>query len=73
MTPQKITLAVVEDVVVTKPRWSHAGRRGKDIDDVQNVIAIQGNKIDWPYVYSWCDRHGTRELLDQVRQSLQLD
>jgi hypothetical protein len=29
-----------EDVIITKLRWSHAGGRLKDIEDVENVIAI---------------------------------
>ena len=59
-----------EDVIITKLRWSRAGGRRKDIEDAENVIAVQGERIDWDYVTSWCDRHGTRELLDRVRQSL---
>lgn len=66
-------LPTAEDVIVTKLRWSHAGRRQKDIDDVANVIAVQGDRIDWEYVNLWCDRHGTRELLDNVRRSLPPD
>jgi hypothetical protein len=60
----------VEDVIITKLRWSQAANRQKDLEDVRNVIAIQGDRIDWAYVNSWCDRHGTRELLDRTRQSL---
>jgi hypothetical protein len=60
----------VEDVVITKLRWSHGGGRRKDLEDVENVVAVQGDRIDWDYVTGWCDRHGTRELLDQVQQSL---
>jgi len=36
-----------EDVIVMKLRWSHGGRRGKDLDDAQNVIAVQSDCIDW--------------------------
>jgi len=31
---------------------------------------IQGDRLDWPYVESWCDRHGTRALLDEIRRSV---
>ncbi len=24
----------------------------------------------WPYVYGWCDQHGTRALLDEIRSSI---
>jgi hypothetical protein len=63
-------LPTAEDVIITKLRWSRAGRRRKDLEDVENVIAVQGGGIDWDYVNSWCDRHGTRELLEDVRRSI---
>lgn len=62
----------VEDVIVMKLRWaaSRGKRDGKDAGDVANVIAVSGDMIDWPYVYSWCDQHGTRELLESIRRSI---
>jgi hypothetical protein len=65
-----IWLPTPEDVIVTKLRWSLAGKRAKDVDDVRNVIAVQAERIDWDYVHRWCDVHGTRELLEQIRRSL---
>lgn len=63
-------IPTAEDVIITKLRWSlHAGR-SKDRDDARDVIAVQGDRIDWDYVHSWCDRHGTRALLDEVRSSI---
>ena len=59
-----------EDVVITKLRWSRQGQRGKDTDDVRNIVAVQGDNLDWDYVHRWCDQHGTRELLDEIRQSI---
>jgi hypothetical protein len=63
-------LPTVEDVVVTKLRWADRAGRRKDRDDLQNVIAVQGDAIDWDYVYAWADRHGTRGLLDEIRRSI---
>ena len=65
---RSVWIASLEDMVVTKLRWSqHAGRE-KDISDARNLIGVQREHIDWPYVESWCDRHGTRELLERLRQ-----
>jgi hypothetical protein len=65
---RSVWIASLEDMIVTKLRWSqHAGRE-KDISDARNLIAVQHSRIDWPYVESWCDRHGTRQLLDRLRQ-----
>jgi len=60
-------IATLEDMIVTKLRWAqHAGRE-KDVADVRNLISVQTDTIDWPYVESWCDLHGTRELLNRLR------
>jgi hypothetical protein len=63
-------ILAVEDVIITKLRWAVALNRAKDIEDVRNVATVQSGRIDWSYVLPWCDQHGTRELLDQIRQSL---
>ncbi len=67
---REVNLPTVEDVLVTKLRWALGAKRSKDGDDVRDVIAVQDRNIDWPYVYGWCDRHGTRELLDEIRRSI---
>lgn len=56
--------------MISKLRWaSHAGR-GKDRDDVRHCIAVQGDAVDWPYVHGWCNRHETRELLEEILRSI---
>ncbi|MFQ5490802.1 MAG: hypothetical protein ACE5GE_08790 [Phycisphaerae bacterium] len=59
-----------EDVIVTKIRWSKQGQRSKDTDDARNVMAVQGGNLDWDYIHRWCDEHGTRQLLDDIRKSI---
>ncbi len=59
-------MPTAEDVIITKLRWA----RSKDRDDVRDVIAVQGDAIDWPYVHAWADQHGTRGLLDEIRASI---
>jgi hypothetical protein len=55
-----------EDVVVMKLRWSKGGNRSKDIGDVANVLAMRRQELDLDYVRRWCDRQGTRELLERM-------
>jgi hypothetical protein len=33
-------------------------------------MSSEAISIDWPYVESWCDRHGSRKLLEQIREEL---
>jgi hypothetical protein len=55
-----------EDVIVMKVRW----RRPLDLEDARYVIALHAQLIDWAYIERWCDTHGTRQILDEVRRSI---
>jgi hypothetical protein len=70
MLDRQVILPTPEDVIVTKLRWTLQIKRNKDWDDIRDVIAVQGDRIDWDYVYSWSERHGTRAVLDEIRQSI---
>lgn len=65
---RKAYLPTREDVLITKLRWLLLAGRSKDESDVRALLTIHLQNFDWPYVESWCDRHGTRELLEKLRQ-----
>jgi hypothetical protein len=71
---QLIYMPTAEDVVITKLNWGEKGGRLKDRLDVKDVIAVQGSAaLDWDYIYRWCDLHGTRGLLDEIRSEIPPD
>jgi len=59
-------LPTAEDVVIQKLRW----QRRKDIEDAKNVLAVQMKHLDWDYLERWTAVHGTRDLLDELREEL---
>jgi hypothetical protein len=63
---RRIWLPKAEDVIIMKLRWA----RGRDQDDVRAVMGVQGDKLDWPYIEAWCERHGTRALLEEIRRTV---
>ena len=64
---QPTHVLTAEDVIVTKLRWA----RGKDRDDVRDVIAMQGSAaLDWNYIHHWTGEHGSCAKLDAIRASL---
>lgn len=63
-------ILTAEDVLVTKLNWLLRANRQKDLQDIRNVIAVQGDAINWPYVERWCDQHGSLELLNKIRADL---
>jgi hypothetical protein len=62
--------ATAEDAIITKLRWSRRGHRAKDLDDARDVLAVQGDSLDLPYLEGWCAKHGTLELLNRVRAEI---
>ncbi len=57
--------------MVMKLRWAKIAKRGKDSEDVRDVIAVQGDEaLDWDYIHHWCGLHETRTLLDEIRSSI---
>jgi hypothetical protein len=66
----QVWLPTPEDVIVTKLQWALLANRTKDRDDARDVIAVQRDQIDWDYVHHWCEQHGTRSLLDEIRASI---
>jgi hypothetical protein len=56
-----------DDVIVVKLRWLAGLRRNKDFDDSLQVATIRRDTLDWSYLERWCDAHGTREILAEIR------
>jgi Nucleotidyl transferase AbiEii toxin, Type IV TA system len=67
---RQVWMPTPEDVIITKLHWALLGNRSKDREDVRDVIAVQADRIDWDYVHRWCEQHGTRALLDEIRGSI---
>lgn len=63
---RQVFFPTAEDVIIWKLRWA----RAKDREDVRAVIGVQGEHLDWTYIESWCERHGTRALLQEIRRSV---
>lgn len=63
---REVWFATAEDVIVMKLRWA----RPKDKDDVKSVISVQRGRLDWPYIESWCQRHGTLARLEEIRRTV---
>lgn len=63
---QETWIPTAEDMVIQKVRWN----RDKDRDDVKNIIGVQGDALDWPYIERWCGVHGTWTRLAELRAAI---
>jgi hypothetical protein len=67
---REVSMATAEDMVITKLRWASLANRGKDRDDVRNIIAVRSADLDWAYIERWCAAHQTLGLLSDIRDSI---
>jgi hypothetical protein len=67
---REVCIATAEDMIVTKLRWARLANRGKDRDDVRNMIAVRGADLDWAYIERWSRAQDTLGLLDSIRDSV---
>jgi hypothetical protein len=61
-----VFVPTVEDVIITKLRWSKGGNRTKDVEDVENILLVQAGRLDVPYIRHWTDQHSTRDLFERL-------
>ena len=59
-------VSTAEDLIVQKLRWF----REKDQGDLRNIIAVQGDALDFAHIHRWCDVHGTRGRLEEIQLSI---
>ena len=59
-------IPTAEDVVIQKLRW----QRRKDLDDVVSVLSVSGPGLDWEYLNSWTQKHGTHALLQGLMKEV---
>lgn len=62
----RVFFPTAEDVIIWKLRWA----RSKDREDVRAVMGVQGDRLDWRYIEGWCEQHGTRGLLEEIRRTV---
>lgn len=64
-------IPTVEDVIIMKLRWFAIAKRGKDGDDIKDILGVLGDDaLDWDYIHRWTAEHGTGALLDEIRASI---
>ncbi len=63
-------VATAEDTVVTKLRWAKDAGRGKDRDDVRNVLGFRAGELNLPYIERWAAEHGTLALYREIAASI---
>jgi hypothetical protein len=66
---QPLRVTTAEDILLAKLRWHRLG--GEQLvtqpRDIHQLIDLNRNELDWPYVERWAGRLGLTDLLDRFR------
>ncbi len=62
-----VYLPTPEDVVIQKLRWANTPNREKDFLDARAIIEVRGDRLDWEYIQSWCDKLDLEDILARLR------
>jgi hypothetical protein len=66
----QLVVASAEDIVVAKLLWAKAGESLLQVTDAANVVRLQGENLDLPYVEKWVRRLQLEEQWTALQRQL---
>lgn len=64
-----VAFATAEDTVLTKLEWAKLSDSDRQYGDAAGIIAVQGRRLDWPYLERWAAALDVEELLGRARRA----
>lgn len=61
-------VASVEDTILAKLEWYRLGNEVSERQwvDVQNILKVQENRLDWDYLRQWASQLGVTDLMERA-------
>ena len=59
--------ASAEDTILAKLRWSQATDSERQLRDIQGVIRVMDDDLDWTYLDAWAEQLGVEAQLQALR------
>lgn len=63
---EKIYFTSPEDLILVKLKWYKASGSSRQIEDVQSIIKISKEKLDFVYLKKWADKLGLSAVLKSL-------
>ena len=64
---QRVAVATLEDVILSKLEWSTIGGSTRQLEDVRRLLAIADDTLDQAYIERWLDPLRVRRAWQSVR------
>jgi len=59
-----------EDLIISKLAWSQDSLSEMQENDIRNILNISADSLDKVYLETWAERHGVKERLDQIYDTI---
>ncbi|OGL73478.1 hypothetical protein A3F28_01645 [Candidatus Uhrbacteria bacterium RIFCSPHIGHO2_12_FULL_57_11] len=56
-----------EDLILSKLRWYKASGSSRQIEDVESIVTISGDRLDFKYVEVWAAKLGCTDIFSEVK------
>lgn len=63
---QKVYFISPEDLILKKLLWFNESSSTRQLEDVQSIMQILKNKLDFAYLKKWAKKHKNLELLEEM-------
>ena len=63
---QSLPVASPEDLILAKLEWNKITPSDRQLEDVFNVVVVQGTKLDREYLHQWAPQLGVAEMLTDL-------
>lgn len=67
----KVYFVSPEDLILSKLQWRRQSGSDRQLEDVESVLKISGDQLDYSYLEAWARKLGVFDLLQQVRKERQ--
>lgn len=55
-----------EDLILSKLKWYQMGESTRQLEDIESVLKISGEKLDMKYIKKWAKKLGAAEVLREL-------
>lgn len=63
---KKIYFCSPEDLIINKLNWYKESPTGRQLDDVESILRISKEKLDYKYLKTWTKKLGLENILNEV-------
>jgi len=63
---KNISFISPEDLILAKLRWQQISPSSKQLEDVESIFKISGDKLDRGYLTQWAEKLGVQDLYSKV-------